>query len=90
MEKFNRSALQRPANYFKEQGLKLTGGGEWKNALCPFHNDHQPSLRVRLDSGGFKCMACGARGGDILAFHMQRYGLGFVAAAKQLGAWRTA
>jgi len=88
MNKFNKSALQRPANYFKEQGLKLTGGGEWKNAVCPFHNDHKPSLRVRLDSGGFKCMACGAHGGDVLSFHMQRYGLGFIAAAKQLGAWR--
>jgi len=89
MNKFNKSALQRPANYFKEQGLKLTGGGEWKNAVCPFHDDHQPSLRVRLDSGGFKCMACGAHGGDVLSFHMQRYGLGFIAAAKQLGVWRS-
>ena len=87
MNRFNKSALQPPANYYKEQGLKLIGGGEWKNAVCPFHADHRPSLRVRLDSGGFKCMACRARGGDVLAFHMQRYGLGFIAAAKQLGAW---
>ena len=90
MNNFIRSNLQSPATYFKEQGLKLTGGGEWKDALCPFHDDHQPSLRVRLDSGGFKCMACGAHGGDVLSFHMQRYGLGFIAAAKQLGAWRAA
>jgi len=88
MQKFDKSALQRPANYFKEQGLKLTGEGEWKDAVCPFHSDHRPSLRVRLDSGGFKCMGCGIKGGDILAFHMQRYNLGFVEAAKQLGAWR--
>jgi len=89
MQKFDKSALQRPVNYFKEQGLKLTGGGEWKDALCPFHDDNNPSLRVRLDTGSFKCMACGAHGGDVLAFHMQRYGLGFIAAAKQLGAWRS-
>ena len=88
MNKFNKSALQRPANYFKEQGLKLTGGGEWKNAVCPFHQDTHPSLRIRIDTGGFRCMACGAHGGDVLSFHMQRYGLGFIAAAKQLGAWR--
>jgi len=87
VEKLNKSALQRPADYFNERGLKLTGGGRWRNALCPFHDDSKPSLRVHLDSGGFKCMACGAHGGDILAFHMQRYGLGFIAAAKQLGAW---
>ena len=89
MNNFNRSNLQSPSTYFKEQGLKLTGGGEWKNALCPFHDDHRPSLRVRLDSGGFKCMACGVHDGDVLSFHMQRYGLEFIAAAKQLGAWRT-
>jgi len=88
MNNFDRSNLQLPAAYFKEQGLRLTGGGEWKDAICPFHNDHNPSLRVRLDSGGFKCMVCSASGGDILDFHMQRYGLGFIAAAKQLGAWR--
>jgi DNA primase len=87
---FNRSNLQSPATYFKKEGLKLTGGGEWKSALCPFHADHSPSLRVRLDTGGFKCMACGVRGGDVLAFHMQRYGLGFKQAAKDLGAWRAA
>jgi len=86
MNKFNKSALQRPANYFKEQGLKLTGGGEWKNAVCPFHQDTHPSLRVRIDTGGFRCMACGAHGGDVLSFHMQRYGLSFKQAAKDLGA----
>jgi hypothetical protein len=32
-------------------------------------------------------MACGKHGGDVLAFHMQRYGLRFQDAAKQLGAW---
>jgi hypothetical protein len=42
---------------------------------------------VQLDTGGFRCMACGAHGGDVLAFHMQRYGLAFIEAAKALGAW---
>jgi len=90
MTNFNKSALQRPATYFKGQGIKFIGGGEWKSALCPFHDDHQPSLRVRLDSGGFKCMACGKHGGDVLSFHMQRYGLSFKQAAKDLGAWEVA
>ncbi len=90
MNNFNRSNLQGAASYYQAQGLTLTGGGEWKDAVCPFHSDHRPSLRVHLDSGGFKCMSCGIKGGDILSFHMQRYGLGFIAAAKQLGAWRAA
>lgn len=86
--RFNKSALPHPADYYQQQGLKLTGGGEWKNAICPFHDDTKPSLRVRLGSGGFRCMACGAHGGDVLAFHQQRYGLSFKQAAQQLGAWR--
>lgn len=85
--RFNRNLLPRPAKYYREQGLKLAGGGEWKSAICPFHKDNKPSLRLRLDSGGYRCMACGVYGGDVLAFHMQRYGLGFIDAAKELGAW---
>lgn len=84
---FDRARLPSPSNYFDQQGLKLTGGGEWKNALCIFHDDHKPSLRVRLDTGGFRCMVCGAHGGDVLAFHQLRYGLTFKQAAQQLGAW---
>lgn len=87
---FRRDALPAPAEYFREQGLKLTGGGGWKDAICPFHADTKPSLRVRLDTGAFRCMACGAHGGDVLAFHMLRYGLRFVDAAKNLNAWRGA
>jgi hypothetical protein len=84
---FKRNLLPRPAEYFKSQGLRVTGSGEWKDALCPFHPDTHPSLRVRLDNGAFRCMVCHKRGGDVLAFHMQRHGLSFIKAAKQLGAW---
>ncbi|SEA50561.1 CHC2 zinc finger domain-containing protein [Nitrosospira multiformis] len=84
---FRRNLLPTPFQYYKGQGLKFIGGGEWKSACCPFHDDKRPSLRVRLDTGGFRCMACGAYGGDVLAFHMQRHRLSFVEAAKQLGAW---
>lgn len=84
---FNRNRLPQPAVYYESQGLRLTGGSEWKNALCPLHHDTRPSLRVHLDSGAFRCMTCCKHGGDVLAFHMQRYRLGFVEAAIQLGAW---
>ncbi len=84
---FARARLPSPGEYYRAQGLKLTGGGEWKNALCPFHGDNKPSLRVRLDNGCYRCMACGVRGGDVLAFHMQRHGVTFAQAAKELGAW---
>lgn len=84
---FKRDRLPNPAIYYEAQGLKLTGRGAWRNAVCPFHKDTHPSLRVHIDSGSFRCMVCGAHGGDVLAFHMQRHGLRFIEAAKALGAW---
>jgi hypothetical protein len=85
---FKRDRLPNPATYYAGQGLKLIGGGEWRNALCPFHQDTKPSLRIHIDTGSFRCMACGVKGVDVLAFHMQRHGLSFIHAAKSLGAWR--
>lgn len=84
---FRRDRLPEPAEYYPSQSLKLTGGGAWKSAVCPFHNDKKPSLRVRVETGAFRCMVCGAHGGDVLAFHMQRHGLSFIDAARALGAW---
>lgn len=84
---FRRDRLPNPLAYYREQGLKLTGGGEWKSALCPFHPDTSPSLRVRIETGAFRCMVCGTHGGDVLAFQMLRHGQGFIEAARQMGAW---
>ncbi len=84
---FKRERLPNPVEYYREQGLKLVGGGGWKSAVCPFHQDTTPSLRVRIETGAFRCMVCGTHGGDVLAFHMQRHGLRFIEAARALGAW---
>jgi DNA primase len=86
--RFDRAQLPAPAAYFRGQDINLRGGGEWLSALCPFHDDSNPSLRVRLDSGGYRCMACNAKGGNVLDFHMRLHRLTFVDAAKDLGAWR--
>jgi DNA primase len=46
--------------------------------LCPFHDDqHRGNFRVNLDTGAFTCFSCGAKGGDILAFHQRRHALDF-------------
>lgn len=87
INKFRREKLPSPSSYFKTQGILLSGRAEWKDAQCPFHNDTRPSLRVRLDTGAFRCMVCGAHGGDVLAFHRKLKRLGFADAAKELGAW---
>lgn len=84
---FRRDLLPDPLIYYASEGVELRGRGAWRDAVCPFHADTTPSLRVHAESGAYKCMACGAHGGDALAFHMQRHGLRFVEAARALGAW---
>lgn len=84
---FRRDRLPSAAQYYRAEGLRLTGTGEWRSALCPFHIDATPSLRIHMDRGAFRCMACGVNGGDLLDYHRRQHGLGFVEAAKALGAW---
>ena len=84
---FDRRALPDPTSYYEAEGLKLTGRGKWRTTECKFHGGSD-SMRINTDSGAFVCMAgCGARGGDVLAYHMAQHGLEFVEAAKALGAW---
>jgi DNA primase len=37
-------------------------GDNYIRALCPFHDDHHPSLFVYHKRGRYRCRACGARG----------------------------
>lgn len=84
---FDRRNLPDPISYYESEGLKLTGRGKWRTTECKFHGGSD-SMRINTDSGAFVCMAgCGARGGDVLAFHMATHGLDFIEAAKALGAW---
>ncbi len=89
--RFERDALPNSANYYADRAaLRLIGRGCWRSALCPFHDDTRPSLRINIETGAYRCMTCGAKGGDILDFHRQRHGLSFLQAARDLGAWRAA
>ena len=85
---FDRTLLPDPLTYYAGEGLRLTGSqnAPWKTTECRIHGGSD-SMRVHVASGAFKCMNCGASGGDVLAFHMQVHGLEFVQAAKALGAW---
>ena len=84
---FNRDRLPDWLTYADAQGIKVEGRGTWRSILCDFHADTHASLRINTKSGGWCCMSCGVSGGDVLAHYMQRTGLGFVAAARDLGAW---
>lgn len=46
--------------------LTPAGSGTFK-ALCPFHDDHNPSMTVDPRRQRFKCWACG-KGGDVFTF----------------------
>ena len=84
---FDRTRLPDWPSYADLVGLSLRGRGRWRNVVCDFHRDTSPSMRVNIESGGWVCMACGERGGDVLSHHMRRTGAGFVQAARELGAW---
>ena len=85
---FEQNLKPDPEGYFEAQGLKLTGprNAKWKTAACQFHGGSD-SMRINTQSGGWCCMSCGEKGGDVLAYHMKLHGLEFIDAAKQLGAW---
>lgn len=87
---FRRDLLPDPVSYFEAEGVRLSGHGAWRDTICPFHADSRPSLRIHVETGAYRCMACGARGCDVLSFHRRRHIMGFVDAAKALGAWSPA
>jgi DNA primase len=47
--------------------LPVSRSGSKFKALCPFHDDHNPSLELNPDRQSFKCWSCGA-GGDVFDF----------------------
>lgn len=52
-----------------------SGGREFV-ALCPFHDDHNPSLTIDPSRNTYKCWSCG-EGGDCFSYVMKMEGLGF-------------
>jgi DNA primase len=60
----------------KRKGREMVG-------LCPFHEDHRPSLNVNPAKQIFKCFACGA-GGDVFKFVQMRENLSFPQAIERL------
>lgn len=86
----NRTALPNPMTFYSRYFLMLdkpTSGSGWVNVCCCFHKDKRPSLSINLISGGFYCFSCGAKGGDVIAFHMRVRDVPFSQAVTELGAW---
>ena len=84
---FDRSNLPEPVGYYEAAGLVFRERkGKWRTTRCEFHGGSD-SMRINTDSGAFACMACGASGGDVLAYEMQATGAEFIDACKALGCW---
>ncbi len=87
---FQRDRIPAPARYLTERGLLMRQPrGEWVTIACPAHkggDEKHPSMGVSLVDGHFRCHACGAKGGDIIALHRLITGMGFRDALRDLGA----
>ena len=62
---------------------KITDDGEHLKALCPYHDDHDPSFSIRKSDTSFRCWSCGAKG-DAISLVMDMEHLEFQAAVHKL------
>jgi CHC2 zinc finger len=85
----DRGSLPTALQYITERGLlKGKQRGQWITICCPAHKagaEVHPSMGVSVADGHFRCFACGAAGGDIVALHRLVTGLGFLDAVRDLG-----
>lgn len=51
-------------------------GGRMFKALCPFHDDHNPSMEVNPERQTYRCWVCN-KGGDCFSWVMEYEGVGF-------------
>ena len=72
-------------SFFKTHipSLKENNGAEAKG-LCPFHDDHTPSLSVNLEKGLYRCFSCSASG-DVFKFYQELKGVNFKTALEEVG-----
>lgn len=52
-------------------------------AICPFHSEDTPSLKIYEGSRGYYCYGCG-KSGDVISFTQELFSLSFVNALKKL------
>lgn len=76
--------LPDPIDYYSKELERFKPRDGWSTALCPFHDDRNPSLSVHTQKGCWVCFSCGARGQSIVGFHAKKYGLSLDAAQKAL------
>lgn len=76
--------LRNPIETVAARYATLHRAGANYKMLCPFHDDHHPSLSLLVAGQYFKCHACGA-GGDVIALVMGLERCSFKEAVEKLG-----
>lgn len=64
-------------------GIQCQKKGKSYVALCPFHDDHNPSMNVNLERGTFMCWSCHT-GGDAITFVRKMENLGYLEALRKV------
>jgi DNA primase catalytic core len=64
------------AAVIRARGVELKPSGHDLVGLCPFHIDHDPSIRVTPGNGLWRCMSCGATG-NVIQFVQRFDGVSF-------------
>lgn len=67
------------------ESVRLTSqrGGRIFVGLCPFHEDHNPSMQVNPERQSYRCWVCN-KGGDCFSFVMEHENLQFLDALEML------
>lgn len=63
--------------------LPLVKSGRNYKAVCPFHDDHSPSMNISAEKQIYKCFSCGA-GGNVFTFVQNYEQISFVQAVKRV------
>jgi hypothetical protein len=90
----NKKSHLKPVDVLDKLGIRWTKVNKagYIVVYCPFHKDGQernPSLNMHSTNGHYRCHSCRAAG-DLINFYQKVTGIGFVQAAKDLGAWEGA
>jgi DNA primase len=59
------------------RGVKLVRHGADLIGLCPFHDDHEPSLVISPKKNLWNCLGACRRGGDVIEWVMRAEGISF-------------
>ena len=65
--------------------IPLTQRGKNFFGVCPFHQDHSPSMSVSREKQMFKCFSCGAAG-NVFKFVSDYENISFVEAIERVAA----